>query len=76
MQERPVCFWCDKTIDTNAEMVFEAPCGHDHCSSAVFHGVCLFSWRERRAEFEGWLAQVRQRWLDEHREHQERKEEP
>jgi hypothetical protein len=51
MQERPVCFKCDREIKTNAEMVFEAPCGHDHHSSAVFHGVCLMDWREHRATF-------------------------
>lgn len=51
MQDRPVCFKCDKAIETNAEMVFEAPCGHDHHSSAVFHGLCLMDWREHRNHF-------------------------
>lgn len=51
MQDRPVCFKCDKKIETNAEMVFEAPCGHDHHSSAVFHGICLMDWREHRHHF-------------------------
>ena len=49
MQDRPVCFQCDKTVETNADMVFESPCGHDECSSAVFHAICLFGWREKRA---------------------------
>ena len=48
MQDRPVCFRCDEPVQTNGEMVFEAPCGHDGCSSAVFHGLCLMDWREKR----------------------------
>jgi hypothetical protein len=47
-------------------MVFEAPCGHDKCCSAVFHGICLFDWRERRAKWEQWFKEVRERWLAEH----------
>lgn len=72
MQDRPVCFDCDKEIETNAEMVFEAPCGHDHHSSAVFHAICLFAWRERRDRAVAWFAEMRERWFNEHREHQER----
>lgn len=51
MQDRPVCFRCDEEIKTNGEIVFEAPCGHDKCSSAVFHGLCLMDWREHREHF-------------------------
>lgn len=50
MQDRPICFDCDQAITANADMVFEAPCGHDGCASAVFHGLCLMTWREKRAE--------------------------
>lgn len=48
MQNRPVCFRCDEPVQTNGEMLFEAPCGHETCSSAVFHGLCLMDWREHR----------------------------
>lgn len=74
IQERPICFWCDVAILTNSEMVFEAPCGHDDHKSAVFHAACLFSWRERRAEFENWLSEVRKRWMEDHQERHERGE--
>lgn len=47
MQERPVCFGCDEAVDDPVSMVFEAPCGHDTCPSAVFHGLCLMEWREK-----------------------------
>ena len=46
MQERPICFECSEAIEHSP--VFEAPCGHDRCKSAVFHGVCLMEYRERR----------------------------
>lgn len=49
-QDRPVCFDCDDIIKSNAEMLFEAPCGHASCSSAVFHPLCLMNWRDRRTE--------------------------
>lgn len=65
MQDRPVCFQCDGPIETNAEMVFEAPCGCDHHSSAVFHGICLFTWRERRKEIDERLRDMR-RFFREH----------
>ena len=52
MQDRPVCFQCDKVIRDNPDMVFESPCGHDDCSSAVFHTICLFDWREKRLRIE------------------------
>lgn len=66
MQDRPVCFQCDLPIETNSEMVFESPCGHEKCSSAVYHAICLFTWRERRARIEDWLKTMRDRWLEEH----------
>lgn len=50
MQDRPVCFECDKKIENNGDMVFEAPCGHVEHSSAVFHGVCLMEFREKRTQ--------------------------
>ena len=66
MQERPICFQCDSAIQANADMVFEAPCGHDDCSSAVFHAICLFDWRERRSKFMEYLKEIRERWMREH----------
>lgn len=66
MQDRPICFQCDGAIETNAEMVFESPCGHDACSSAVFHGICLFDWRERRTKMNEFFKEMRERWMREH----------
>lgn len=66
MQDRPICFHCDKKVETNSEMVFEAPCGHNDCSSAVFHAICLFGWRERRQRWEEWYERVRAQWLEQH----------
>jgi hypothetical protein len=52
MQDRPICFHCDKVIADADDMVFEGPCGHDDCSSAVFHAICLFGWREKKAQMD------------------------
>lgn len=49
MQDRPICFKCTTQVDNSP--VYEAPCGHDRCSSVVFHGICLMEWREHREEF-------------------------
>lgn len=75
MQDRPVCFQCDEPVQTNAEMIFEAPCGHETCSSAVFHPLCLFDWRERRQRYEEWFEQVRQRWIEQHQNHENSEDE-
>lgn len=48
MQSRPVCLKCAEVVN---DPVFEAPCGHAECPSAVFHGICLMEWREYREEF-------------------------
>jgi hypothetical protein len=48
MQNLARCFKCTEQIDYDP--VFEAPCGHDGCRSAVFHGICLMEWREHREE--------------------------
>jgi len=48
VQERPVCWGCDERIEHSP--VFAAPCDHDECPSAVFHGVCLMEWREHREQ--------------------------
>jgi hypothetical protein len=40
---------CDNIIEHSP--VFEAPCGHDDCPSAVFHGICLMEWRDHRVSF-------------------------
>lgn len=51
VQDRPVCFDCDQTIERLDDVVFSPPwCDHAKCSSASFHGLCLMRWRERRAE--------------------------
>lgn len=66
MQDRPVCFECSEPIVTNVEMIFEAPCGHDTCPSAVLHPLCLMTWREKRQELELRLDQIRRAWIEEH----------
>lgn len=66
MQDRPVCFSCTNPIETNAEMVFEAPCGTETCASAVFHAICLFDWRDRRRSMEERFEQMRAQWMAEH----------
>lgn len=63
MQNRPICWECVTKIETNADMVFEAPCGHDDCVSVVFHGLCLMTWREKRDQIIKW---VRERWEGTH----------
>jgi len=51
IQQKPVCFGCDKPVDNLGDAVFAPPwCDHEDCASATFHGVCLMSWRERRQE--------------------------
>ncbi len=69
MQERPVCFVCHEAIETNAEMVFEAPCGTSTCPSVVFHAICLFDWRDHRRTMEERFEQMRAQWFAEHGDH-------
>lgn len=57
MQTRAVCFGCDEVIEYDP--IFEAPCGHDEHSSAVWHGICLMRWRDHRDDF---IKQWRQRF--------------
>lgn len=72
MQDRPVCFKCKERIDHDP--VYEAPCGHDTCSSACFHGLCLMEYREQREsatnrfEVVGMLVRP---WSTEHSESEE-----
>lgn len=47
LQTAPRCFDCIEEVSAS-DAVFEAPCGHDDCPSAVFHGLCLMTWRENR----------------------------
>lgn len=58
MQRRPVCFWCEEIVEYDP--IFCAPCDHEDCRSAVFHGLCLMSWREHREaaikEFRKWVS--------------------
>lgn len=69
MQDLPVCFKCHKRVES--EPIFEAPCGHDTCASAVFHGLCLMEYRDQRAQalekFEVVGLLVRP-WMQEHTE--------
>lgn len=49
IQTKPFCFDCDTPVASLADAVFAPPwCDHEDCASAVFHGVCLMRWRERR----------------------------
>jgi hypothetical protein len=66
MQDRPVCFSCEEPIKTNAEMVFESLCGCDHHPSAVFHGICLFDWRDTRRSIEEQMQKMRAAWIAAH----------
>lgn len=72
MQDRPVCFDCTETIEHSP--VYEAPCGHETCPSAVFHGLCLMQFRERRESapnrFEV-IGLVVRPWMQEHTENEE-----
>lgn len=68
MQDRPVCFSCTLAIQTNAEMVFEAPCGHLDHASAVFHAICLFDWRDTRRSTEERFQQMHAAWHAEQEE--------
>ena len=69
LQDRPICFECHTSIDNSP--IFEAPCGHDDCPSAVFHGACLMDYRDRSEQapnrFEVMAVLVRP-WLQEHTE--------
>ena len=71
MQELPICFDCNTEI--KSEPVFEAPCGHDDCRSAVFHGLCLMEFREQREsatdrfEIVGLIVRP---WMQEHTENE------
>lgn len=60
IHERPRCWVCLETVEFDP--IFSAICDHDHCPSAVFHGICLMEWREHRE------AQVRalRKWVNEH----------
>lgn len=49
MQRLPICLTCDKPVEYDP--IYEAPCGHDTCPSAVFHGLCLMEWRDHREQF-------------------------
>lgn len=69
MQDRPVCFKCTTSIEHSP--VWEAPCGHDRCPSAVFHGLCLMEFRDQRntdRKFEV-IGLVVRTWSEEHTEH-------
>jgi hypothetical protein len=66
IQSRPICFGCDERIEHDP--LFEAPCGHDGCSSAVFHGLCLMEWRERRQQWEEARRIFWRQWVEQHSE--------
>ena len=46
VQERPICWRCEAKVEYDP--VYAAPCDHESCPSAVFHGLCLMEWREER----------------------------
>ena len=49
IQDRPICFECEKVVEHDP--VFAPPFGDDMSrESAVFHGLCLMQWREKREE--------------------------
>ncbi len=50
VQTRPVCWHCGERVEHDP--IFAAPCDHDECPSAVFHGLCLMEWREHRNRLE------------------------
>lgn len=66
IQARPVCFGCNEVIEYDP--LYEAPCGHDDCSSAVFHGLCLMDWREHRQRWEERMREAYKRWVEKHSE--------
>lgn len=73
MQDRPICFDCRNVIEHSP--IYEAPCGHDNCASAVFHGICLMEFRDRREKVGGDRFEVVglmvRRWTQEHTENEE-----
>ncbi len=46
VQEAPICWGCQERIEHS--VVYAAPCDHEECPSACFHGLCLMEWREKR----------------------------
>lgn len=47
IQDLPRCFGCSEVVEHSP--VFAAPlCEHEQCASAVWHGLCLMEWREKR----------------------------
>lgn len=62
MTPRAICFQCKEAVDYDP--LFESPCGHDECPSAVFHGLCLMEWREHREE----IMKALTRWIQSHQE--------
>lgn len=49
IHERPNCFSCERPVDYDP--VFAPPFDDSPTSiSAVFHGLCLMEWRDRRQE--------------------------
>lgn len=46
LQDVPVCLVCAEKVRAS-DAVFEAPCGHEDCPSAVYHGLCLMEWRDK-----------------------------
>lgn len=52
LQDTPICFFVECAEPVDHDLVFEAPCGHGDCASAVFHPLCLMKWREFREDME------------------------
>ena len=60
LHDRPRCYGCRRTVDNDP--LFAAPCGHEDCASAVWHGLCLMEHREHWGKR---LASLR-RFLSDH----------
>lgn len=68
MRDRPICFHCREVVEHSP--VFEAPCGHDQCASASWHGLCLMSWREHLQETAKGVEEMWKAWVEEHTENE------
>lgn len=51
IQEVPICFDCERRIESVSDAVFANPARDElDAPSAIFHPLCLMRWRERREE--------------------------
>ena len=64
IQNIPRCFVCVEAIE--GDMVFEASCGHEQCSSAAFHPICLMRWRDIKHMDHPDMLKIIRRWFEVH----------